>query len=399
MKLHRVRFFGLFCALLVSNLLLASSTASAEQDEGKEDRRAWTDVRYAITRAELKKIFAMPPIVMAPDFSFKVMVPPGNKLFDPFDFHVVDATTILASDDGKSGYIWKVKSDGRVTPMSSPKRYAPYTFDIAPPSFGKFAGQIYAVGFNEPEKAGGWDLPNAVTRIDLKTGKDTLICYLPLNQSKEPGAGAFFARFGPEGSPFAGKLWITTASNHTIYQVTPDNKCAPFVTIDLAKQGSPRGISFTPDGQAMLVGSASPAADNRAKTAVGGGRIWLMSPAGVFAEKPMVSGLHEPGPMAFAPEGFGKYGGELFITDAGDWDNDIGIAQSPNMGPTDTVNNDGRLFRVTKAGQLELVASALRNPVALAFSGKSLLVGDINGDFHIGYQKFPDGFIVAIAAR
>jgi hypothetical protein len=399
MKPHLSRRIGYLSALLIGTLLLPTGNALAEPDEEKEDRRAWTDMRYAVTRAELKKIYAMPPIVMAADFSFKVIVPPGGKLFDPFDFHVVDPNTILASDDGKSGYIWKVKTNGTVTPLSSPKRWAPYTFDVAPPSFGKFAGQIYAVGFNEPEKAGGWDLPNAVTRIDPKTGNDTLICYLPINQDKEPGAGSFFARFGPEGSPFAGKLWITTASNHTIYQVTPDGKCAPFIVVDLAKQGSPRGINFTKDGQSMLVGATAPASDNRAKTGAGGAKIWRMSPAGVFADQPLVSGLHEPGPMAFAPEGFGTYGGELFITDAGDWNNDIGIVQSPNIGPTDTVNNDGRVFRVTKDGKVELVASGLRNPVALAFSGKSLLVGDINGDFHVGYQKFPDGFIVAIAPR
>ena len=44
-------------------------------------------------------------------------------------------------------------------------------------------------------------------------------------------------------------MWVTTASNHTIYQITPDGNCAPFKTIDIARYGSPRGIAFTPDGK------------------------------------------------------------------------------------------------------------------------------------------------------
>ena len=44
---------------------------------------------------------------------------------------------------------------------------------------------------------------------------------------------------------------------------------------------------------------------------------------GSIAESPYVSGLHEPGAMAFAPDGFGEFGGDLFISDAGSWDNDI----------------------------------------------------------------------------
>jgi hypothetical protein len=66
MKLHRVRTIGLLSALLISNLLLTASNAAAEREDAERgDRRAWTDVRYAVTRAELKKIFAMPPITMA----------------------------------------------------------------------------------------------------------------------------------------------------------------------------------------------------------------------------------------------------------------------------------------------------------------------------------------------
>lgn len=365
----------------------------------EQDAREWVDLSYGVTKAEYKTLFAMPPIKTAPQFDFSVLVPPGAELYDPFDIHILDQQSFLVADDAKTGRMWKVGMDGSVKSVAAPARYAPYTFDIAPASFGQYAGHIYALAFNEPIAAGGWELPDAIIRIDPATGKDTLVCYLPENQNRQPGAGGFFARFGPPKSPFADKLWITTASNHSIYQVTADGACKPFVIIDLKKWGSPRGIGFTPDGKKMLLATAEPDAANRAKTVRGGGRILLMSANGAIADKPLATGLHEPGEMAYAPKGFGKFSGQLFVADAGDWHNEIGIAEEPNKGPTKTVGDDGRVFRVTRDGNLELVASELRNPVGVGFLGNALAVSDINGDFHIGYQKFPDGFVILIKPR
>jgi len=124
-----------------------------------------------------------------------------------------------------------------------------------------------------------------------------------------------------------------------------------------------------------------------------------MRPDGTIDEKPFATGLTEPGAMAFAPSSFGHHGGELFVTEVGKWDNDIGITQEPNKGPFAQVHSDGAVYRVTGDGALAKVASGLRNPVGVGFIGDTLIVTDINGDFHEGYQKFPDGFIVAIKAK
>ena len=141
----------------------------------------------------------------------------------------------------------------------------------------------------------------------------------------------------------------------------------------------------------MLIGSVTPSPANRAKTIAGGGRILQMAADGTISARPFVSGLREPAAMAFAPKSFGKFGGELFIAEVGDWNNNFGITQEPNKGPFAPVNDDGRLYRVTPQGQLALVASGLRNPVGVAFVADSLVITDINGDFHEGYQKIPDG--------
>jgi len=78
----------------------------------------------------------------------------------------------------------------------------------------------------------------------------------------------------------------------------------------------------------------------------------------------------------------------LFISDAGEWNNDVEA--------TEPISRDGLLYRVTTAGKLEIVASGLANPVGLGFMGGALVISDINGDFHVGTQKFADGFMYLI---
>lgn len=99
---------------------------------------------------------------------------------------------------------------------------------------------------------------------------------------------------------------------------------------------------------------------------------------------------HEPGALAYAPAGFGKLGGELFTRDAGQWNNDVEA--------TESISRDGLLYRVMAAGKLEVVASGLANPVGVGFIGGALMIWDINGDFHVGTQKFADGFRYLIEA-
>lgn len=362
--------------------LICGGLVGAIADEAREE---WVELPLSVSKDTLARVLAVPALKVAPGLSAQVLVPTGGQLFDPFDLHVVGNDRLWIADDAKSGAIYEVTVAGKVTRLADIGQHAPIALDVAPASFGPYAGQIYTVAFAKPEKIGGWELPNAITRIDPTSGKDSVVCFLPDNQAHEPGAGGFFARFGPEHSPFGGKLWVTAASNHTLYTVTPDGVCKPFMTLDLAKVGSPRGISFTADGKTMLLGVAAPSPANRAKTTAGSGRILRVAADGTIAAESLVSGLHEPGAMAFAPAGFGKFAGELFISDAGDWNNEVEA--------TEPVGRDGLLYRVTATGQLEVVASGFANPVGVAFVGNALVISDINGDFHVGTQKFPDGFL------
>lgn len=371
----------LLCMILVTLPPNLSATGT--------DDAAWVELPLSVSQKTFERVMAVPTLDVANGMSARVLVPTGADLFDPFDFYVVDDERMWVADDGKNGAVFEVTLDGEVTMLADIRQHAPYAIDVAPPSFGRHAGQIYAIAFARPEKAGGWELPNAITRIDPATGVDTVVCFLPENAERVPGSGGFFARFGPEGSPFAGRLWLTAASNHTIYTITPDDHCAPFKTLDLDREGSPRGLAFTPDGQSMLLGVAAPAPANRNKTSPGGGRILRVHADGRIDATALITGLHEPGAMAYAPATFGKFAGDLFVSDAGEWDNDVEA--------TEPITRDGRIYRVTTGAKLEAAISGLANPVGVGFVGGKLVISDINGDFHVGQQKFPDGFMFIVS--
>src|SRR5262249_39745315 len=148
------------------------------------------------------------------------------------------------------------------------------------------------------------------------------------------------ARFGPEGSPFAGKFFAVTAYNNVIYQVTPDGACTPFVNFDGQRFGSPAGLGFTGDGKVMLVtvaqGEIVSAPTSKA------GAIVEVSPEGKVVDKPVVEGLTRPMGMNIAPQGFGQYGRQLFVAD-------VESIQVP-VPMTQALAADGKIYRVTPEG-------------------------------------------------
>ena len=351
----------------------------------------WVNLPLSVSKATFEAVLSVPKVMLAKGFKSEVLVSTKRGLFDPFDFHVVDDDRIWVADDGRNGAIFEITLDGQTRLISYIQKHAPYAIDVAPSGFGGHTGKIYAIAFAKPEKAGGWELPNAITRIDPVSGNDEVVCFLPENAEKKPGAGGFFARFGPIGSPFEGRLWITAASNHTIYTVDPSDACQPFKTLDLMVEGSPRSITFSEDGDKMLLGVTAPGLSNRNKTQLGGGRILIMDATGTIEKLPFSKGLHEPGAMTFAPQTFGRFGGSLIVSDAGEWDNDF-VATEP-------ISRDGMIYAINNQGVVETLVEGLANPVGVGFIGGALIASDINGDFHVGTQKFADGFILKIEER
>jgi hypothetical protein len=333
-----------------------------------------------------------PPMIKAePGFRAKMLIPPG-ELYDPL-FMVPWGSTILMNDDGKAigdhgGRILSITPQGEVSVVMDADQLLPIiVFDEAPQSFGHFGGQFFSLAQATSGMKGA--LANhVIERIDLATRKAEVFCTLPnagMVGKGVPGYGAD-AHFGPDGSGFANTLYSTTALNDMIYQTHANGSCKPFG--DTSQFGAPAPIAFTANGSAMLAGTSVDPFSSASSTPKGA--IIRITADGKIDPKPIVTGLLLPNGMAVAPPNFGKYGGQIFVTDAGDFEFPV-----PQTQP---LKRDGKVYRVTPQGELKLVASGFINPGGLRFIGTHLWVTDVSGDFIAGMRKPPDGFVVQLEA-
>ncbi len=344
--------------------------------------------------AVIKRLLAPPQIQTAQGFSARVVVPPG-ELYDPL-FMVPRGGAVWLNDDGgeqdgNGGRIVSIAPrTGKVTVLVGPpsKILPTVGMDVAPAGFGSFGGQIFTLA--QPMVGEKGITANHVIQIfDLKSHTTKILCTLPPSGDVNHGiaGGGVAAKFGPPNTPFAGRFFAVTVLNNTIYQVTAEGQCTPFV--DFGARGGPIDFTFTPDGTSMLV-SVNPGSLN-VKPAERRGGVLRVSPKGEVDPKAVVTGLGSAGGLAFAPKGFDGYGGQLFVTDVGNFELPLPMTQA--------LQRDGRVFRVTPDGQLKLVASGFVNPLGLSFIGNRLWVTDIVGDFIDGHRELPDGFVVEISVR
>jgi hypothetical protein len=340
-----------------------------------------------------ERLLARPEIKTAPGFTAAMVVPPGD-LYDPLQM-VPHGDEVWVNDDGGEsatggGRLVAVDTLGKVSVLASPDRMLPDVgMDMATENFGPFGGQLFLLTQPSKGEKGLW-ANHLIQRRNPETGSLQLFCTLPPAGVAGHGiAGAGSALwFGPQQSPFGGRIFAVTTQNHMVYQAAKDGKCSPFADFD--RYGLPLELTFTPDHQWMLVSvtptNAAGAPDPDARR----GMIMKVSPKGEIDPKPLVWGLKTPGGMAFAPKDFKWYGGQLFFTD-------VGVFEAP-VPMTQPLKADGTVLRLSKGGIPKLVASGFVNPLHLRFIGKKLWVTDINGDFLDGRRELPDGFIVKISA-
>jgi len=338
------------------------------------------------------RLLAPPTIKAEAGFAAKMLVPPGH-LYDPL-WMLPRGAVVWLNDDGgeedeKGSRLLAIDKEGKIAVLAGLGKLLPVTgFDVAPASFGAFGGQIFTLAQGKVAMEGA-TANHVIQRVDpAQDYAASIFCTLPNAGKANQGISGFGvdARFGPDGSPFAGKFFAVTAYNNTIYQVTPDGVCSPFVNFDGQRFGSPAGLGFTSDGGAMLVTVAQ--GEIVGAPVSKGGAIVRVTPDGRVEDKPAVEGMTRPMGLDFAPQGFGEYGGQLFVAD-------VASIQVP-VPMTQTLATDGKIYRVTSAGELQLVASGFFNPAGIRFLDKQLWVSDINGDFIAGKRELPDGFIVEI---
>ena len=339
----------------------------------------------------LKQLLTVPTIQTAAGFTAAVLVPPG-QLYDPLVMHL-QGDDVWLNDDGKEegdkgSRLLSIDKHGKVSVLVDANKMVPISagFDIAPADFGRFGGQVFALSQPKVGEKGGQE-NYVIQRIDPRNNfAVSIFCTLPgLNKKKVSGIGVD-ASFGPPGSPFAGKLYASTTLNETIYQITPDGKCSPFVTFDAKRHGGPLYLRFAPDGQSLLVTVV-----RGGIFAARGSAVLRVLPNGQVEDKAIVEAPTLFGSLDFAPAGFGAYAGQLFVVDVGHYEIPVPLGQA--------LRADGKIHRVTPEGTLALVASGFINPWNLRFVGTTLWVGDVNGDFIYGKRELPDGFIATIEAQ
>ena len=372
--MHRITSLTMACALGIAS---ASSVFAEGELKGVVDR-----------------LVAVPTLKAEPGFATKVLIPPG-QLYDPLVMLPRGKVTWLNDDGGeeddKGSRLLAVNMAGNISVLAGLGKLLPSVgFDVAPADFGQYGGQIFTLA--QPKVAMAGALSNhVIQRVDpTQHYAASIFCTLPGAEGKKPAGFGLDARFGPPGSPFAGKLFAITILNNAIYQVTADGSCTPFVVFDGEKYSAPTMMTFTADGQSMLV-SVTRGAFDITSTAAPSGAIVRISPDGKIADAPIFTGAAQPMGMDFAPPGFGTYAGQLFFAD-------IGVYQIP-VPMTQALNADGKIYRLTSDGKAILVASGLHNPIGARFVGGKLWVTDINGDFIAGKRELPDGFVVEVRAQ
>jgi len=363
------------------------------------------DERYIVRGAELnrvlKRLLSDPIIRTEEGFSARVLAPPG-EMYDPLFMRdrgeLVWVNDCGGQDGSAGGQIVAVDRQGRVETVVAVGRLLPVTgFDIAPASFKPHAGQIFCLSQPEVGRP-GLSKNHVIQHLDPAGDREAAIfCRLPsagtYSMSGAPPGTAGWgidAQFGPEGSPFAGRFYAITTMNGTIYQVTPDGRCAPFITFDRETWGSPQGMLFSPDGSHLL------AATNNER----GGAVVRVRPDGTVEPEPVfrADDLWLTG-MDYAPSDFGHYGGQLFIgaLRTGKATVDLWSTGALREELTQPPRDIGVVHRLAPDGAFELVASGFRNPQAVHFVENRMWVSDLNGDFIAENRELPDGFIVEIS--
>lgn len=363
----------------------------------------------------LDRLMKPPQIRTEPGFAARMLIPPG-QMYDPL-FMRDHGDVVLVNDDGgqerergRQGQILAIDPKGNVSTVVAVGRFAgpPMGFDIASASFGSYRGQIFTV--TQPE-AGERGVLKAhiVQRVDPTAQRDAeTVCTLPpAGQPWAPGepwtgadgkgiaSGGMEGRFGPDDSPFAGKFFGVTFYNSTVYQVTLDGACTPFVSFDPQRWGYTIGLGFSPNRQHMLVSMHQIESKGTPVKAT----IARVRSDGTVETEQLVRASPEKlisvWGMAYAPSTFGRYAGQLFMAA----NNEQYNTADRGKYRTHEAPEAGEVYRLTPEGELKLVATGFHTAVDVHFVGNRLWVSDVNADYSMGpYRELPDGFVVEITA-
>lgn len=166
------------------------------------------------------RLLTSPAIQAEFGFAAKVLVPPG-QLYNPL-FMVPQGAGAWLNDDGgeekdKGSRLLAIDGQGNVSVLAGVRKLLSVTgFEVAPQGFGEYGGQIFALAQGKVPMAGA-PASHVVQRMDPSQDYATSVfCTLPETREGTVSGFGADARFGPQGSPFAGKFYVVVTDHHTI---------------------------------------------------------------------------------------------------------------------------------------------------------------------------------------
>ncbi|HLX37337.1 MAG TPA: hypothetical protein VKR29_06025, partial [Candidatus Binataceae bacterium] len=151
--------------------------------------------------------------------------------------------------------------------------------------------------------------------------------------------------------------------NGTIYEIDASGKAKPFATFDGTPSYEIGSIGFTaandPKAPNCMLAGMRPRMEVAAKV----GRINVFGPDGKQKTEYLVGYINPTG-WGFAPAGFGSYGGQLFIVDAG------------RPAAKNSADRDGTVWRLDNKGVSRGFATGLVDPNCLRITNNAMVIAD-----------------------
>ena len=226
---------------------------------------------------------------------------------------------------------------------------------IAPAGFGSYAGQVF-VASGSDEKS-----PCKIMREGGASASD--FAALP-DAGKLNGGKATECRDLEFGSgPFAGKLYAVSNGNATIYEIDASGKAKAFATFDGTPSYEIGSLGFTAANDPKAPNSLLVGMRPRMEVAAKVGRINVFGTDGKQKTEYLV-GFINPTGWGYAPNGFGSYGGLLFIVDAG------------RPAAKNEAARDGSIYRIDNKGVTRAFGSGMVDPNCLRVTNNAMVIAD-----------------------
>lgn len=360
----------------------------------------------------------MSPRVHVPGYSFRVIVPPNDVLFDPHVGNWVEEDGSIPicdvggqprhtefDPDAGHGALWWLRPDGRLdpaVPWGNTHLGMPMFPRIAPASFGRYAGHALILSQVQPGRRGA-HLDHVVHMWDRRKDQLTLFATIPRNESVIGNgipAALIPGAFGPDGTPYEGGYYFTALRNNSIYRVSGQGETTTVAIMDGVKGPSllPRALCFGsddcfPDYKGCLIVGGIPdgkfmIGNNNEGRRTGQECVFYVVEDGKVNPEPIASGNRM---LAFPVRASGQFGplsGKVLFTDHGS------INQSQSMYDHAALPHDGAILYQDDSGNLQPLVSNLRSGRNdFLFDGHRIIVTHWGKSYSTGEFHHPDGAI------